>query len=482
MKILHAASEFFPLIKTGGLADVLGALPYAQQQQGDDVRAVLPYYPKVQETMPRENTEITAVLNTFAGSVTIRYADCRGLGLYLIDAPQCFDRPGSPYHDENYHDYPDNVFRFGLLGWTAAVIANGEDKWWGRADVLHTHDWQAGLAPAYLAHWNVRDITTAFTIHNIAYQGCFNPRHLPELWLPGGMCSVEGMEFYGQISFLKSGLYYSDQITAVSPTYADEITRQPASNGMEGLLSTRAAQGRLHGILNGVDADIWNPETDPHIAKNYSLRSIQHKTANKTAIQQQFGLNSKSKKPLLTIITRLAEQKGADILARAIQNTAEAGELPYQFILLGSGEPDLENWYRWLAAQYPADIAAYIGYSEPLSHQLIAGADAILIPSRFEPCGLTQLYGLKYGTLPIVRRTGGLADTVVNADDANQKNKTATGFTFDDPTPEALQGALTHMLQLWKKTNQWHAVMGTAMRQDFSWQRAAAGYRAIYTL
>lgn len=476
MKILHATSELYPLIKTGGLADVLGALPFAQQRHGDDVRVVLPYYPQVRQMLP-DAVEV-ARRDTFAGHIVVRFAEYQGLGVYLIDAPHLYERGGNPYHDHNYTDYPDNVLRFGILGWAAAALATGLDFWWGKADVVHAHDWQAGLAPAYLHAWHA-NIKSVFTIHNIAYQGLFQAYHLNELGLPWYMFGAEGLEFYGQISFLKAGLYYADHITTVSPTYAHEITDALAARGMQGLLQTRQAQGRLSGILNGVDDAVWNPQTDDALVKHYHLNALQGKRANKTAVQQYFGLKEDNKALLTVMVSRLTEQKGADLLRDALRAKL-AVHSDLQFALLGSGAPELEHAFNELRAQYPQQVGVYIGYNEQLAHQLIGGGDVIMIPSRFEPCGLTQLYGLKYGTLPLVRRTGGLADTVVGVNEETLKDKTATGFVFDEPSAYALGNALEEALNLWHKNRAWSPVRKQAMLQDFGWHKAAESYADCY--
>lgn len=469
MKILHAASELYPLIKTGGLADVLGALPFAQAEQGDDVRVVLPYYRRVRELLPF--TAEVARRDTFGGYVVVRFAQYKGIGLYLIDAPHLYDRGGNPYHNEYYQDYPDNVIRFGILGWAAAAIATGMDTLWGKADILHAHDWQAGLAPAYLTAWNRNDVKSVFTIHNIAYQGCFQPKHIHDVWLPHWMMHTEGVEFHGQMSFLKAGLYYANHVMTVSPTYAKEITEPIGAYGMQGLLQTRQAQGRLSGILNGVDDTIWQPATDPALYQLYSTDTFADKVANKTAIQNQFGLNANSNALLTVMISRLTAQKGADLLLDALR-TRLADNPNLQFVLLGSGEPYLENAFRELAHQYPHQVGVHIGYDEQLSHRLIGAGDVILIPSRFEPCGLTQLYGLKYGTLPLVRKTGGLADTVYNDE---------TGFVFEDASTYALLGALDHALDVWQnRPEQWQTMCAKAMQQDFSWHKAAKLHDECY--
>ena len=473
MKTLHICSELYPLVKTGGLADVLGALPFAQKQAGMDVRVVLPLYPSVAEKIGE--TGHVAYHHTFAGDIEIRYADYNGVGLYLIDAPQLYRRDGNPYHDQYYADYGDNYLRFGLLGWVGASLAAGSDSWW-KPDLVHGHDWQSGLAFAYLRAWAV-PVKTVFTIHNIAYAGIFSGHHLAELGLPAYMYGTYGLEFYGQMSYLKAGLYYADHITTVSPTYAREITLPEHGYGFHGLLGERAAQGRLSGILNGVDDATWNPATDTNIAKPYQPNHMQGKRVDKHTLQQTYNLPTDDSVPLLVMITRLTEQKGADILLAAAETLLAR---PLQLAVLGTGSPDLEAAFRDLEARHPDKVGVRITYNEALSHQMIAGGDVILVPSRFEPCGLTQLYGLKYGTLPLVRETGGLADTVTNTQPDTLANKTATGFTFYDPTPDALLSTVGRMLESWHNPKQWAAIRTTAMAQDNSWHKAAEAYDALY--
>ena len=473
MKILHVCSELYPLIKTGGLADVLGALPFAQHAAGQDVRVVLPLYPQVAEKIGE--TGHVGYYHTFAGDIELRYVNYNGVGIYLIDCPHLYQRPGNPYHDQHYADYGDNYLRFGLLGWVGASLAAGADSWW-RPDVLHCHDWQAGLAPAYLAAWEV-PVKTVFTIHNLAYAGIFNSRHMTELGLPQNMYGPYGLEFYGQMSYLKAGLYYADHITTVSPTYAREITVPEHGYGLHGLLGERAAQGRLTGILNGVDDTTWNPGTDPHIAKPYTADYMQGKRTNKHTLQQTFNLPTDDSVPLLVMITRLTEQKGADILLGAAESLLSR---PLQLAILGTGAPDLEAAFRDLAGRHPEKVGVRITYNEALSHQMIAGGDVILVPSRFEPCGLTQLYGLKYGTLPLVRATGGLADTVVDASEDSIANHSATGFVFHQPTPDALLGAAGRMLEKWQSAKEWAGIQHNAMHADFGWHKAAKAYDALY--
>ncbi|MGX3021456.1 glycogen synthase GlgA [Ursidibacter sp. B-7004-1] len=473
MKILHIGSEMYPLIKTGGLADVLGALPYAQQAMGNDVRVILPLYPQVAEKIGE--TQEVATIGTFAGIVTLRFAYFNGLGVYVIDAPHLFNRR-LPYYDDNYQDYGDNYKRFALLSYLGAQLAEGLDHWWGRADILHAHDWQAGLACAYLKSWH-SPVKSIFTIHNIAYPGRFQGYHLAELGLPWEFFSPYGLEFYGEMSYLKAGLFYADKITTVSPTYAQEITEHIAGGGMHGLLQTRQAEGRLCGILNGVDDTVWNPETDHHIISNYRASYMQGKAKNKAELQRYFGLPEEKDALLFVMVTRLTEQKGADFLLAKID---EIMQHPVQLIVLGSGSPDLENALRYAQSRYPQQIGLKIGYDEALSHQIIAGGDVILVPSRFEPCGLTQLYGLKYGTLPLVRKTGGLADTVNDSHKESIENRTATGFVFKHPDADDFMEATLRAINLWKKQKLWSSVRQNALAQDFGWTKVAEQYQALY--
>ncbi len=473
MKVLHVCSELYPLLKTGGLADVIGALPFAQKEIGIDARVVLPAYPAIMAGIP--NTVIVNEFDNFAGHIVLRYGEYNGVGVYLIDAPHLYAREGNPYHDENYNDYIDNYKRFALLGWVGAELATGLDSWW-YAEVVHAHDWHAGLASAYLANKG-RPAKSIFTIHNLAYQGNFSAHHLYEIGLPSEMFNINGLELHGQISYLKSGLYYSDKVTAVSPTYAKEITTLEFGYGLEGLLTTLDQQGKLFGVLNGVDENIWHPNNDPYIKDHYKLKFMTKKRKNKEKLQSYFNLPQQADALLFVMVTRLTEQKGVDLLIKSAEKIVKQGG---QLVILGSGVTSLEQGIDELAMRYPENIAVRIGYDEALSHLIIAGGDVILVPSRFEPCGLTQLYGLKYGTLPLVRATGGLADTVVNSTPENIKLRIATGFVFKDATAEALIQAIENAFSLWQKQRQWFSVRTIAMEQDFSWKIAAKGYQALY--
>ncbi len=473
MKVLHVASEMFPLLKIGGLADVIGALPYAQMRDGLDVRVLLPAYPAMLSALP--DSQLVTNFATFAGQVSVRYGEYDGLGIYLLDAPHLFAREGNPYHDADYRDYADNFLRFAVLGYVGAEIADGLDTWW-HPDVVHAHDWHAGLTCAYLKA-RQSPVKSIFTIHNIAYQGLFAAHHLAEIGLPPTFFQIEGLEFKGQLSYLKAGIYYADQVTTVSPTFAREITQESQAFGLHGLLQTVAEQGRLHGVLNGLDKVVWDPATDAVLPARFKVGTMQGKAKNKTALQGHFSLPENKSQLLFVMVTRLSEQKGVDIFIDSLKTIVKQKG---QVIVLGSGSPDYERDLLALAARYPKQIGVRIGYDEDLSHLLIAGGDVIVIPSRFEPCGLTQLYGLKYGTLPLVRRTGGLADTVTNTTDETMKQRTATGFVFDDVSAESLSEAIQRAFTLWTTPRKWNAVRANAMREQFDWQMAAAQYAQLY--
>lgn len=473
MRVLHVCSELYPLLKTGGLADVMGALPFAQKEIGIDARVVVPGYPAMLNGIA--NTVVVAEFDNFAGHVVLRYGEYNGVGIYLIDAPHLYWREGNPYHDMWYNDYTDNYKRFALLAWVGAELATGLDFWW-QAEVVHSHDWHAGLTSAYLANKG-RPAKSVFTIHNLAYQGKFSPYHLFEIGLPSHMYHVEGLEFYGEMSYLKAGLYYSDVSTAVSPTYAKEITTPEFSYGLQGLLNTLQWQGRLVGILNGVDAKIWSPNQDPYLEDHYQVDNLSGKAKNKAKLQAYFQLPQQPDALLFVMVTRLTEQKGVDLLIESAEEIVNHGG---QLVVLGSGAQHLEQGLLYLMDRYPHNVAVKIGYDEVLSHLIIAGGDVILVPSRFEPCGLTQLYGLKYGTLPLVRLTGGLADTVVHCTQENMAAHKATGFVFNDADRGGMLYAIGCAFELWQKQAQWGEVRAVAMAQDFSWQISAEQYRALY--
>jgi starch synthase len=475
MRVLHVAAELHPYVKIGGLADVVAALPRALAHTGIDVRLVLPAYPALREAVAKPRR--IAGFGPAFGAATVDILQGRlesGLPVYLVDAPLLYRRAGNPYVDPSGRDWPDNPRRFALLGWAAAHLALGDlDRNW-QADVLHAHDWHAGLSMAYRREHPLALPRTVFTVHNLAFVGPFPRDELATLLLPAASFAPDGLEFFGEGSFMKAGLAYAHALTTVSPTYAREIQTMAFGRGFEGLLQHRAAD--LHGILNGIDTDVWNPATDPEVAARYDAGTLAGKRACKAALQREFGLPVDESVLLLGVVSRLSHQKGVDLLADAIPDFAA----DVQLVLLGSGDAQLEARLRALEAAFPSAIAVRIGYDEALSHRLIAGADVITVPSRYEPCGLTQLYGLRYGTLPLVRRVGGLADTVVDADETALAQARATGFVFDAASGAALAQAVRRARALHADLPRWSATVRRAMSQDFSWDESARAYRHLY--
>ena len=475
LRVLHAAAELYPWVKTGGLGDVIAALPPALIACGVDVRVVLPGFAGFIDGF--DLGQSIRLPTPFAVErVRIARALVPGSGVeaYIIDHPAFYDRPGSPYQTPGGGDWPDNHRRFALLGWVAAALAQGADANW-RPDILHCHDWHAGLAPAYLRAAGAT-APSVFTLHNLAYQGFFSAGLFADLALPADFFSIDGIEFYGGLSFLKAGLFYADQLTTVSPTYAREIQTPAFGMNLDGLL--RARSDRLTGILNGVDPAIWSPETDALLPRHYGRDDAPAgKAAAKAALEQRFGFAAEPDAPLFGAITRLTWQKGFDLLLDALPGLIALGG---RLVLLGSGDAGLEAGFLAAADADRGRVGVVLGYDEALSHLITAGSDGILVPSRFEPCGLTQLYALRYGALPVVRRTGGLADTVVDADAMTLADGTATGFVFDDGTPEGLLAALRRAVELYGDRAIWRCAMRRAMTRDFSWAAAARNYRRIY--
>lgn len=473
MQVLHVCSELFPLLKTGGLADVTGALPAAQIAEGADARVLIPAFPDIKKGIT--GTRIVGELDTFAGHVTLLYGEFMGVGIYLIDIPGLYERPGSPYHDQSLYAYHDNYLRFALLGWIGCELACGFDPAW-RPNIVHSHDWHAGLTSAYIAARG-HPARTVFTVHNLAFQGLFSGHHLQQLQLPQEFFQMHGLEFYGQISYLKSGLFYSDYVTTVSPTYAKEITQPAFGYGMESLLRERESQNRLFGILNGVDNAIWQPKTDAFLSARYDAEDLDSKAINKAYLQRAMGLDVDKTKPIFAVVSRLTHQKGLDLVLEALPDLLERGG---QLCVLGAGDAVLQQAFLAAAADNPGQVGVQLGYHEAFSHRIIGGADVIMLPSRFEPCGLTQLYGLKYGTLPLVRRTGGLADTVVDCALENLADETASGFVFEESTGSSLSSAVHRVFALWNCPKYWRYVQHHAMSVDFGWQVAARAYLSLY--
>jgi starch synthase len=475
-KILFVTSEAQPLMKTGGLGDVCGGLPQALRTLGADVHLLMPGYHDSLKQAGRLKTVAQLTLAPLAQPVTLLEGRLPGtrVPVWLIDFPPAYDRPGNPYI--NAHGYPwhDNAARFALLAQVAVAIARGAAGLAWRPDIVHAHDWQTGLVPALLATQATRP-ATVFTVHNLAYQGLFPYETFQSLRLPASLWSLHALEFHGQLSFIKGGIAFADRITTVSPTYAREIQTPEHGHGLDGLLRHRAAH--LSGILNGIDTRAWNPARDPHLLAPYSMRRLAHKAPNKAALQKESGLPADAEVALLGMVSRLVPQKGIDLVLAALP---ELLDLPVQFVALGSGEPEYERALRAAAMRSPERVAVLAGYDEAVAHRIQAGADLFLMPSRFEPCGLTQLYSLRYGTVPLVRRVGGLADTVTDTTPAALAAGTATGIVFDAPTPAALVHAVKRALALRQDARLWKQMQLTGMRQDFSWRHSAAEYLRLY--
>lgn len=456
-------------MKTGGLADVAGALPLALVAEGIETTTLIPGYPAVLGRL--ESAEpVHRDSDFFGNGARLLRGRAAGLDLAVLDAPHLFDRPGNPYHGPNGADWPDNALRFAALSRMAASIA-AEGVAGLRPDILHAHDWQAGLAMAYLDGAQRRP-ATVLTVHNLAFQGNFPSALLPSLGLPANAFRMEGAEFHGMVGYLKAGLALADAITTVSPTYAAEIQTPEFGMGFDGLLRHREAV--LHGILNGIDDGIWNPATDGLIASRFDVDHLAGRPANKSALQSHFGLDPNPDALLFGVISRLSWQKGLDMLLPALDMLSALGA---QLVILGAGEKELEHRFRQAAAAHPGRVACFIGYDEALAHRVQAGIDAILIPSRFEPCGLTQLCALRYGALPIVARVGGLADTVIDANEAALAANTGTGLQF---SPGQFTQALRRAASLWADPESWAGLQRNAMRTDVSWRGPAARYAALY--
>jgi starch synthase len=478
MRVLHVSAELYPWVKSGGLGDVAAALPPALAAEGVDARLLLPGFTGFLDAFA-EIVDVARLTTPYAVErVRIGLARLPGTDrhAYLVDHPAFYDRPGNPYAGPDGADWPDNHRRFGLFGWVAAALARGADAGW-RPDILHCHDWHGGLAPAYLAASAPANggPTTVFTIHNLAYRGLFPASAFAELALPTPFFAVEGVEFYGQVSFLKAGLQYSDTLTTVSPTYAREIQTPDFGWGLDGLLRRRA--NVLSGILNGVDPQIWDPRRDPALPRAYGIEdAAEGKHVAKAALRRHLGLAEDADAPLCGVVSRLTWQKGLDVLLAALPRLAAEGQLA----VLGSGDADVESGFAAAARAHQGRVAVEIGYDETLAHRIYAGADLVLLPSRFEPCGLTQLYALRYGALPLVRRVGGLADTVVDANAVTLADGTATGFAYDEETPAALLATLGRAKELMRQPELWRRVIRQAMTRDFSWAAAARHYRDLY--
>ncbi len=477
MKVLQVAAEIFPQVKTGGLADVVAALPPALVAAGADVRLLLPGLPPILDALAPAPHSID--LGSCFGAARVRLLHGRLAGIqvpaYVIDAPLLYRRGGGPYQSADGSAWPDNLQRFGLLGWVAAQLGAGAlDGAWS-PDIVHAHDWHAALGCAYLHAHPGAAVRSVFSVHNLAYQGLFPLRDSALLGLGQQFVSPTALEFHGQLSFLKAGLVFADALTTVSPRYAREIETPEFGCGVDGVLRARAQP--VQGIMNGIDGKVWNPATDAAIAARYSATALAGKAACKAALQAEFGVAIDAGAPLFVAVSRLSSQKGLDLLLATIPALLAHGA---QLLLLGAGDAALEQAFRECALAHPGCIGVHIGYHEERAHRLLAGGDCIVVPSRFEPCGLTQLYGLRYGTLPVVRRVGGLADSVVDSNAANIASDTATGFSFDAATAQALLEALLRAIAVLREPALHQRIQQRAMAQDFSWDVPARRYLALY--
>lgn len=471
IRALSVVSEAYPLVKTGGLGDVAGALPAALAPHDVRLTTMLPGYAKVMAAL-RDAEVLYSYESLFGEKADLISGTAGGLKVIVLDCPTFYQREGGLYGDINGKDWPDNWRRFGAFCRAAADVAEGKFGLPG-FDIVHAHDWQAALTPAYLHHDHA-DVPSVMTVHNIAFPGWF-PNHIfVWLGLPWEAYAMHGVEYYGGVGFLKAGLFYADAITTVSPTYAEEIREAHFGMGLEGLIRSR--QDRLFGIVNGIDTEIWNPAEDPYLAAQYERITLNRRLANRAEIARTFDLDDTSG-PLFCVVSRLTTQKGMDVLAGMTGDIVAMGG---RLALIGTGEHHLENAFMDAARQYKGRIGVKIGYDEQLSHLLQGGSDAILVPSRFEPCGLTQLYGLRYGCVPIAAHTGGLADTIIDANEAALSAGAATGFLFDEVNRDSLNRVLKHAVYRYHDRFTWKAIQEQGMRMDFSWRRSGQRYAELY--
>ncbi len=474
LQILFATSEIYPLIKTGGLADVSESLPRALDALGQDVRIIMPAYhdslaqlnqPQPIASLVIKQRKITVYQTQLPGST---------ITVWLVDDPQYFDRPGNPYLNRAGKPWADNAARFLLFCRAIVEIATNRSSLDWCPDVVHCNDWQTGLAPALLSREKQRP-ATLFTIHNLAYQGLFPYSTYNALRLPKKFWHYNALEFYYQLSFIKGGLNFADQLSTVSPRYAEEIQTDQFGCGLEGLLKHR--QQDLTGILNGIDTDTWNPETDSHLVRNYCVHTLDEKLHNKADLQNRYGLEQNQQIPLIGFIGRLVQQKGLDLILKTMQ---QLSELPLQLIFLGTGDVQFEQELRDWAQRFPEKISVTIGYDEQFAHRIEAGSDIFIMPSHFEPCGLNQMYSQRYGTIPLVHRVGGLADSVVDTTRTTLSNGLATGLVFEGESSGAFAEAVKRSLLLYENKAYWTQLQKTGMVQDFSWVKSAEQYLVLY--
>jgi starch synthase len=482
LRILFVTSEAYPLIKTGGLGDVSGSLPAALRKAGADIRLLIPgYQPVIDGLLNQAQVAVVDDL-PLIGSATLILGEMpeTGIPVLAISCPSLYQRAGGPYVDASGLDWEDNPLRFGILSKVAALLSSSDSPlsdW--IPDIVQCNDWQTGLTPAYMYYMkeskpSLRLARSVMGIHNLLFQGCFPAEWVERLGLPVSSYQLHGVEYYGQLSMLKAGIYYADSLSTVSPTYAQEIQTAEYGFGLEGLLAARGHD--IHGILNGIDTEEWNPATDPHLAKNYDAEHLAGKKAAKKSLQAQLSLDI-SDAPLLGVVSRLTHQKGLDLLLGVAEPLLQQG---CQIVTLGNGEIDVEEGFTRLASMYPHQVSVTIGYNEPLSHQIMAGTDIFIMPSRFEPCGLSQMYGLRYGTPPLVTRTGGLADSVQDSNKNSLKNGNASGFVLDTPDEVQLMASIQRALGYYRSTRTWRKIQCNGMRLDLGWDQSAKTYLDMF--
>lgn len=477
MKVIFASAEVFPLAKTGGLADVSAALPMALADLGIDIHLIMPGYTEALDLAAAKQKSIP--LGDLPGAEEAALIPARlptsGLPIWLLDCPQLYQRDGSLYLDRNGQDWPDNAIRFAALSHAVARLALGATPVDWKPDVVHANDWHLGLVPALLAADGGMRPPSVLTIHNLAFQGVFPAETFPQLGLPASWFNADGLEFYGKVSMLKAGIRFADRLTTVSPTYAQEILTPEFGCGLDGFLSARA--DHLVGILNGIDYGLWTPDDPVAVPFPFNARDLTGKRRCKAALQAELGLTSDPDAPVIAFISRLTEQKMADMLPAVMPVIAEQGA---QLIVCGEGDGAIEQQLKSLQAQYPGTVAVRIGYQEPLARRILAGSDILAAPSRFEPCGLVQMYAMRYGTIPIVRNVGGLQDTVVGHEPGGGLGTGATGFMFDEATLNSLSDAIERACRHYRKPVAWRAMQVRGMKQDFRWPRSAQRYQSLY--
>lgn len=473
-KILFMSSEVFPLIKTGGLADVSGSLPIALSSMGHDVRILMPAYPSA--VAAGDFKPLRKLGGASESMILEGKLPGTNVSVLALSHDLYFSREGNPYLDQGGSPWTDNAQRFAMFCRVGVEIAMDRLGLNWKPDIVHCNDWQTGLVPALLSDETKRP-ATVFTIHNLAYQGVFPQQTFLDLQLPSRLWSSEALEFYGQVSFIKGGLVFADRVTTVSPTYAKEIQTSEFGCGLEGLLTHR--NHRLSGILNGIDEEAWNPATDPYLPEHFELGRMENRSKLKAILQTSFGLKQDASLPILAWVGRLVDQKGIDLLIESLP-TLMNKEL--QIVMIGSGESRYERVLQQWGQLFPNKFSIRLGYDEARAHLVEAAADLFLMPSRFEPCGLNQMYSQRYGAIPLVRKAGGLADTVVDASEPTLENGLATGFVFTDPSPEALIATLERAIKLFQTSAAWKKIQTNGMSKNFSWQISAAQYEKTYDL